>query len=277
MTRRRGWRWAGALGIVAAFATVAGWQSGVVRVGDTPTTQAASATSTAVPTTTVTATTADTSRGRVSTTKSRGVVLEIGDSLGIDLSWGLSADLAQAGDSFVNETVGDTGLAEPGYFNWPAHLAADLARYHPDVVIVFLGANDVESYYTGGAFEQFGTAAWASVYGERVAEIMESATAAGARVLWVGVPVMSRPTFSNEIARINTVFQAQAAAHPGVVYFPSWGVLAGPERQYEAWAPTPQGGTVVLRDPDGIHLTAGGAGVLAGAVLARLRSLGWLR
>ena len=206
----------------------------------------------------------------------RPTVLDIGDSLGIDLGWGLQGDLAASGARFVGAAVGDTGLAEPWYYSWPYHLAVDVARYRPRVVVVFLGANDAESYYTHNTYARFGTPAWAKVYAERVSALMTEATAAGAKVLWVGMPVMSDPGFSAEMAKLNQVYEAQAAAHPGVSYLSAWAVLSGPSHRYEETAPGPGGVAAVLRDPDGIHLTTDGADLLARAVVTRLKRLGWL-
>ena len=79
-------------------------------------------------------------------------VLEVGDSLGIDLGWGLTDELSGSKHRLIAVAVGDTGLAEPSYYDWPAQLSVDLRLYHPGTVIVFLGANDVESFYTTDRF-----------------------------------------------------------------------------------------------------------------------------
>ena len=62
---------------------------------------------------------------------------------------------------------------------------------------------------------------------------MNEAYAAGARVLWVGLPPMSSPNVSSAFARqLNAVFRAEAEAHPAVTYFPSWHLLSGPGGQF---------------------------------------------
>jgi hypothetical protein len=172
-----------------------------------------------------------------------GPLLEVGDSLGIDLGWGLSDKMAGGSRRFIGLAVGDTGLAEPSYYNWPAHLAADLRAYHPGTVVVFLGANDVEGYYAGGRFLAFGTPGWAAFYGRRVAATMEEAVAAGARLLWVGMPPMEDTSFSSDMATLNAVYMAQASAHgPDVSYLSSWTVLGGPQGQYRGRACRTGGG-----------------------------------
>jgi uncharacterized protein len=207
-----------------------------------------------------------------------GPVLEVGDSLGIDLGWGLQTELAGSGHELLGEAVGDTGLAETWYYNWPAHLATYLAEFHPGLLIVFLGANDVENLYVGGVYDPFGSRGWVAAYGARVATMMEEATAAKARVLWVGMPPMGDPSFSSDMATLNAVYQAQVAHHgPDVAYFASWTVLGTAQGQYLQGPPGPDGQDNPWRDPDGVHITSQGADVLAAAVVAHLRTKGWLQ
>jgi hypothetical protein len=201
-------------------------------------------------------------------------VLEVGDSLGIDLGWGLSDELSGSRDRLIAAAVGDTGLAEPSYYDWPAQLTVDLHLYHPGTVVVFLGANDVESFYSANRFLPFGSPAWAAFYGRRVAEMMDEAVGAGAKVLWVGMPPMEDPNFSSDMAALNAVYRSEALAHrPDVSYYASWRVLGGPQGEYRV---APAGEQVALRAPDGVHITRAGGDLLAKAVLTRLDRLGWL-
>jgi hypothetical protein len=207
----------------------------------------------------------------------KGPILEVGDSLGIDLGWGLQAKLAGSGHEFLGEAVGDTGLAEPWYYDWPVHLQAYLAEYHPGLLIVFLGANDVENLYVGGVYDPFGSRGWVAAYGQRVAEMMAEATAAGARVLWVGMPPMGDPSFSSDMATLNALYLANANRHkPDVAFFPSWTVLGTAHGQFEQGPPGPDGQDNPWRAPDGVHITPQGADVLASAVVTNLRQRGWL-
>jgi peptidoglycan DL-endopeptidase LytF len=206
-----------------------------------------------------------------------GPVLEIGDSLGIDLGWGLTDELSASRHRLVAVAVGDTGLAEPSYYDWPAQLAVDLRLYHPGTVVVFLGANDVESFYSDDRFFAFGSSGWAALYARRVAKLIDEAVSAGAKVLWVGMPPMDDPSFSSDMAALNAVYRAEALAHrPDVSYYASWRVLGGPQGQYREALAGPDGEQVALRAPDGVHITRAGGDLLGKAVVARLERLGWL-
>jgi hypothetical protein len=211
------------------------------------------------------------------TTVPASIILEVGDSLGIDLGWGLTDELSGSRHRLIAVAVGDTGLAEPSYYDWPAQLSVDLRLYHPGTVVVFLGANDVESFYSSNRFLAFGSAGWAGFYGKRVAKMMDEAVSAGAKLLWVGMPPMEDPRFSSEMATLNAVYRAEAIAHrPDVSYFASWRVLGSPQGEYKGALSGPGGDEVALRAPDGVHITRAGGDLLAEAVVARLKRFGWL-
>lgn len=200
-------------------------------------------------------------------------VLEIGDSLGEDLGFGLGYELASDRTvHFYGDAVGDTGLARPDYYDWPAHLASELAAIHPQVVVVFLGANDSQNMTTSSGIVVFGTAAWKATYAERVAAVMSEATSAGARVIWVGMPVMEDPTLSSNMAMMDSIYRREAGLHPGVTYLDSWPLFSTPSGQYTATKTGPNGQTWLLRDPDGIHLDSAGGDLLASAVVAKMNA-----
>jgi lysophospholipase L1-like esterase len=196
------------------------------------------------------------------------VMLEIGDSLGQDLGFGLGDQFGPGSLVTVDQEAQEsTGLANPGYYNWAAHLQQDLAQYHPKVVVVMLGGNDAENFMQFNQGVVFGSALWRTDYGERVAQIMDEATDGGAHVFWVGLPIMQDPAFSQDMEGLNAVFAAQAAQHPGVTYYSSWNLFATPAGQYSAYLRTPSGQEIEARDDDGVHLAPAGWDYLAAALV----------
>ncbi|MCU1495781.1 MAG: hypothetical protein JWO62_3545 [Acidimicrobiaceae bacterium] len=211
----------------------------------------------------------------------RLTILDIGDSIGEDLGYGLGDALGgNPSVRIVQDAVGSTGLAALGYYDWPAELEVELRRYRPGIVVVMLGGNDAQSFDVGSRFVGFATPLWQSVYGARVATIMREATAAGAHVLWVGMPMMS-PTAtlsSADMQAENAVYAAEARAHPGVLYLPSWSLLADAAGRYSEYLPDASGSLVQVRDSDGIHVDApGGTDLLAGAAVAEMERAWHLR
>ena len=74
-------------------------------------------------------------------------ILDVGDSLGEDLGLGLGYTLeANPKVHVIQAAHGDSGLARPDYYDWPAHLQALLNEYHPQVVTILIGGNDAQSF-----------------------------------------------------------------------------------------------------------------------------------
>jgi lysophospholipase L1-like esterase len=202
-------------------------------------------------------------------------VLVVGDSLGVDIGGPLADTLAATGVVGVAvDAHVDTGLARPDYFDWPGELQADLGRYHPQAVVVFLGANDPQNMVQGGSALAFGSPAWDAAYATRVGQFMAEATGAGARVLWVGMPPMQDQALDSEMQQLDALYQAQAAAHPGVTFLSSWTVLGTPQGAYAEYLPDATGSPVAVREPDGTHISPGGATRLSQAVVAAM-DRGW--
>jgi len=197
-------------------------------------------------------------------------ILEIGDSLGEDLGFGLADELG--GDLRVHllqNAVGDTGLSNEGYFDWPATLAQQLQQYHPQLVVVLLGGNDWQGFIANGQVAFTGTKFWTSVYTQRVDEMMSEATAAGAHVLWVGLPIMQDPTFGSHMAYLNAIYISQAKRYRGVVFIPTWKLFSNSAGQYAEFLPNASGTLIEVRDPDGVHIDPGGGTDLLGDYVLR--------
>jgi hypothetical protein len=200
-------------------------------------------------------------------------IIEIGDSLGEDLGFGLGNDIF-ASDPYVHviqDAVGDTGLARPDYYNWPAHLESELQSEHPGAVIVFIGGNDGQSFDVNGGYVGFGTGVWHRIYAARVALMMKECLAANARVLWVGMPIMQSSAFAGVMQELNGIYRGQANRHPGVTYFASWPVFATPQGAYTE-SVVVNGQTELLRDPDGIHIANYGGDLLASSLIAPMEA-----
>ena len=200
-------------------------------------------------------------------------VLVVGDSIGEDFGQSLVTRLGATG--VVQATLDgkiNTGLARPDYFDWPAELQTDLSRFHPDVVVAMMGANDNQSFLVGDRAVQFGTPEWVAVYTQRVATMMSDATAQGARVMWVGMPVMPSSGYSDQMQLLNRIADSQAVGHPGVSYLDSWHVFVDSTGGYSAYLPNASGGQERVREPDGVHLAKAGSDRLADWAIGSIQS-----
>jgi hypothetical protein len=195
-------------------------------------------------------------------------VLEIGDSLGIDLGDQLQSQLDATG--VVRTTVasqGDTGLANVSFYDWPAHLATLLLADHPQVVVVFIGANDDQGLLADGLAAAPGTPGWTTAYARRVDDVLRESTTAGARVVWIGMPPMQNPDLNAAMERQNVIYDQESARFPGALYLSSTPVFGTSSGLFQSTGPDLSGQPVALRTPDGVHLTPAGAAVLAHTVI----------
>ena len=187
--------------------------------------------------TTTTSTTTTTTLGLPQPTASKPItILDVGDSLGEDLGLGLGYTLGNNPlVRVVQAARGDTGLARPDYYNWPAHFAALLNEYHPQVVTILIGGNDSQSFDADNQVVVFGTSLWRTIYTERVELMMHEAQEARARLLWVGLPIMQNPVFGASMQTLNAIYKAQAALHRGVEFMSTWALFSNAEGQYSAY------------------------------------------
>ena len=201
-------------------------------------------------------------------------ILEIGDSLGEDLGFGLEGVLGRDPRVVLHtEAVGDTGLANVAYYNWPATFERELRTFHPGLVVVFIGGNDAQGFDVGSRPALFGTPFWRAAYAARVRTMMAEATAAGAHVLWVGMPVMGPGTgLSPDMAKLDAIYASVARSFPLVRYLSTWRLLETSSGQFATSLPNGSGQLVTVRDPDGVHLTGAGGDLAARAVVGAVRA-----
>jgi uncharacterized protein len=205
-------------------------------------------------------------------------ILDIGDSIGEDLGAGLSDELGNVANvKLIDDSVGDTGLANLGYYDWLAELPADIAKYHPQAVVVMLGGNDGQAFQSGTTVVEFGTPLWHRIYQARVAELMAEATSAGARVIWVGLPVVG-PTAdlsNSDIETQNAVYAATATTNPAVTYVSSWKLFENSAGQYSTYLTIPGQGLVQVRDADEVHIDPPGGTDLIGSYVVQQMERAW--
>ena len=164
-----------------------------------------------------------------------------------------------------------TGLSRPDYFDWPKRLHSVIVRApKPQVVIVMFGANDIQPIMTAHGAAGTGTAKWLAEYRRRVSALMDMLSASGLDVYWLGQPLMRSSTFSHLIDGVDAIYADEASRHVGVTFVDTRPLLADSRGHYSAFLPGPSGGPVLVRSPDGVHLTDAGGQRVARAVLQRI-------
>lgn len=164
-----------------------------------------------------------------------------------------------------------TGLSRPDYYDWPAHLAEDMAQFDPQVVIFMVGANDDQPLSVGNDVYPFGSDQWRTEYARRVGGVMDMLVGQHRLVFWVGQPVMQSHDFNDRMAVMNSIYQAQAASRPDVTFIDSRPTFADSGGGYAEYLPEAGGGLTEMRASDGIHLSPQGGTRLARTVLDVVR------
>jgi hypothetical protein len=200
-------------------------------------------------------------------------LLVAGDSLSIYLADALRPLLAgRPGTSFHAKGKISSGLARPDFFNWERAMTEAATASRPDVVCIMIATNDNQTLTRpDGKKVAFGRPGWEAEYARRVRKLVELARLGNpkARVYWVGAPVMADARLNADVTAINAVIAKEIAALPGCRFVDVRRTLADADGHYAKVLPAP-GGTRTIRTPDGVHLTAYGAKLLAHAALASM-------
>jgi hypothetical protein len=197
------------------------------------------------------------------------VVALVGDSM---MAVGLSATLMRQAAydphlKFVKAFRSGTGLARPDVFNWMDEYPAMVGPEKPDVVIVAIGANDGQGFVVDGNVQLFGTAEWRKTYQSRVADFLAMVESGGARVVWVGLPPMRMDAYNARIAVINRIVYTVVSHDPRATWWNSAAYVADEAGGFREFASLRNGTTVRLRNPDGIHLSDEGAGLMSSVLV----------
>jgi uncharacterized protein len=242
---------------------------GAGMVGATTTVTTAPPTTSTSSTTTSTTSTSTTSTTLPLFTGQRPLrVLAVGDSLMTFPGYAL-IDQAKVYSGLRVESVTkqSSGLVRPDYYDWPKALGQAVRELRPHVVVILLGANDMQPLLHEGHSAALFSENWSAEYAKRVERFIQIATQGGASVIWVGLPIMRDPKFSKTERHLNEFYAAGCAAHPGAFFIDGYTLFADANGAYAAKLADASGVTHLMRARDGIHFTMDGARRIAEAVV----------
>jgi uncharacterized protein len=196
-------------------------------------------------------------------------VLVVGDSFATDIGYGLGRAFNLYVVSLNLQGVISSGLARPDFYNWPQKLRQDIGRLDPDLVVIMIGGNDFHSVLlpNGHSISFHSGKVWRRAYRRKVVAFLREAASEGARVAWVGLPIMRDAGYSSYIRRLNGVYEEAAGRFPSAVYIDSWRLFANKDGEYAAYLPDAHGELQPVRTADNIHLTPQGNDRLAAYVM----------
>ena len=202
-----------------------------------------------------------------------------GDSLVITPGYSI---VRAAGGSPVIQSVGGvdghvaTGLTRPDVFNWFSELTTQVKALHPNVVVLNFGANDNHSYMTGlpegTSIGAFLSPSWTKEYLRRVRIVMDTINRTGATVVWIGLPIVSSPTESQEFDKINAIVvkEVRRRGPAKAIYIDTYTMFAGDNGGFAEYLQNGRGDTVKVRAGDGVHFETAGGDLIAREVLKQL-------
>lgn len=211
-------------------------------------------------------------KGAQPTTQKVRRMLVVGDSLSISLGEELQRVLTGTpGLDYAWDGTKSTGLTRPELVNWPRHLRELVTQQTPDIVVIMLGANDMMPVDgPSGNRLLFGDPDWAAAYALKAQELISICRQANPKVslYWVGVPAMGESTLAAGVRQINAALQTMCRA-AGCRFIDTHAAFSDATDRFARHAKdTASGETVLIRTPDGVHLTESGSKLLSGLVLA---------
>jgi hypothetical protein len=150
-----------------------------------------------------------------------------------------------------------SGLASPGFFDWPDHATTEMARLDPEVVVFFIGTND---------FSAVSGDKWKDDYEAKVDSMMKTLIGPGRTVYWLGAPTLRADDKDRAVVQVNSVFQDVAKRHRQVHYVDAHQLFSDADGGFASDLPDGTGKLTTMRSGDGVHLTTDGADYLAKAV-----------
>lgn len=214
---------------------------------------------------------------RLRPTGAQPVVLEPGDEVffvGDSLMQGVAPHLANTllkryNIKSINLSKQSTGLAYPGFFNWPQTVHETLeAHRNIRLMVIFLGPNDPwdmpES--RGKPFLRFKSEAWEALYRQRVRSIFEQARQFGTQVIWVGPPNMNGPKLSTAMQYLRELYRSEAQQYQQI-YLSANDVFGYQAEEFSFYMTDDAGKKSKIRVDDGIHFTTSGQKLIANKVL----------
>ena len=227
-------------------------------------------------------------------------VLLVGDSSATVLSLGFSPTQAYGVDLGTDAVIGcglvtgglvanrgtvsdeKAGLRTVGRYvrcdTWPARWAADVARFHPDVVALMEGPWEVRDRYVHGRWSHLGQPAADVRELAALQQAVRVLDAGGATVALLTAPYDDQPEQADgrpqpaddpaRTDRYNQLVRRAAAGFRGRAVVVDLGGRLSPGGRYARTL-----GATTVRAADGIHLTADGARLVEPWLLASLRSL----
>jgi lysophospholipase L1-like esterase len=195
-------------------------------------------------------------------------LLVTGDSMSEPMDSYLAQTLSPDGVRVIQDPHIGTGISTTLLVDWGKLSAYQVQHYHPNAVVVFIGANDAYSMPgPNGKLVNCCSVEWATIYAQRVRQMMNTYRQDGvARVYWLTIPTMRDPARSKITNVVNAAIEVAAEPWMAQIRIINTVPVFTPGNHYRD-SMTINGQPTIVRQSDGIHLNDAGSQLAAKVVL----------
>jgi lysophospholipase L1-like esterase len=199
-------------------------------------------------------------------------LLVTGDSMSQPLDQDLARTLIPAGVNVTRDPHIGTGISKPILVDWGRLSRNQVDRFHPQAIVVFIGANEGFSMPgLGGHPVDCCGAEWAAIYATRVRTMMDTYRQDGAaRVYWLTLPAPREPARQQIAKVVNAAIQVAAQPWRDEIRIIDTVPTFTPGGRYHD-SITVNGTPTLVRQSDGIHLNDAGSTLAEQLVLTALK------
>ena len=200
-------------------------------------------------------------------------IMVVGDSLGYDLAVGMRAQLGGYKNlKFTLETRKSSGLSNSWFFNWETNLKTFVRRERPNVLVIFLGANDRQNMRVNGHTLTYGTSSWKAAYQASVSRMIKTANGVGSYVVWVGMPSCKPYNYNKGMELISSLAASAVKANHGSRFVALHDLTADSKGNFAQYQVV-NGDRVKTRTDDGIHFVRLGQQVIGTHLITTIAKL----
>jgi len=178
-------------------------------------------------------------------------------------------------DSFQTEGINlskrSTGLAYPGFFNWPETTARALENdANIGLLTVFLGPNDPWDMPVskGQPYLRFSSEEWQGEYRRRIRQILTLTQEYNIPVIWILPPNMRKEKLNRGMAVLDNLYELEVKNVGGTILRVN--DIFGYQRDNYSPMASINNKKIHVRAGDGIHFTPSGAEIIAKAIMGKI-------
>ena len=196
-------------------------------------------------------------------------ILVIGDSLANSVGKKLEPLVNDYPDMTCRvEGVISSNLIRLDYYDWLTEGPRFAEECDPDCILIFLGANTMQSFYLDGTHAPLFSETWLKIYKERGGQLLEGLKKQNADVYWMVLPPMQKESYNKNIIFLNGVID-QICRTEEVKRFSYNRLLTDGEGSYISEKVVDD--RQILIRSDGIHFTLDGASYVSSYLIEELR------